>query len=400
MGGKKDANTLLRIIENLHAVKDLDLLLERVLHESRSFVHADGGTLYTIRDNRLFFAYIENETLQSHGRAQDKFIYMNMSIPLDKSSIAGFCAVSGQSVLIDDVYALPPSSAFRFNAEFDTKVGYKTHSILAVPLKNTEAKVVGVLQLINALDAHGTPVPFSQQDRLFISYFAQHAAMALEKAEYSKEMVLRMVDLARLRDPHEDTLHATRVGEYSLELFDSYAQLKGFPLAERTRKKEAFRLAAMLHDIGKVAMSAELLSKPEEYNSSEKEIMFWHTIYGARLFAGKDSFWDRIAFEVVLNHHERWDGGGYPGHVENIFAAEITFGPGKKGKEIPLSGRIVAIADVFDALVSTRSYKEPWSFDAAFRYVRNKRDKQFDPELVDLFIMLEPKIRAIFENIQ
>ena len=400
MSVKKDANSLLRIIESLHAVKDLDLLLERVLHEARIFVNADAGTLYTIKDHRLYFAFIENETLSSKGKNQDKYIYMNESIPLNKGSIAGFCAVSGQSTLIDDVYALPPSSAFQFNAEFDKKVGYKTTSILTVPLKNTEAAVVGVLQLINALDDDGKAVAFSQQDRLFITYFAQHAAMALEKAELSKEMVLRMVDLARLRDPHETDLHARRVGEYSLELFDSYAKLKGFPLAERNRKKEAFRLAAMLHDIGKVAMNKNLMTKPSEFNVSEKELMYWHTLYGARLFAGKQSFWDKIAYEVALNHHERWDGGGYPGHIKDIFSDRITFGPGKKGKEIPLSGRIVAISDVFDALVSKRSYKEPWTFDAALRYMKNKKGKQFDPELIDLFSMLEPKIKTIYENIQ
>ncbi len=225
--------------------------------------------------------------------------------------------------------------------------------------------------------------------------------MALDKAEHSKEIVLRMVDLARLRDPHETDKHARRVGEYSLELFDSYAQLKGFPLSERNRKKEAFRLAAMLHDIGKVAMNEELMAKPSEFDVTEKELMYWHTIYGARLFAEKQSFWDKIAYEVTLNHHERWDGGGYPGHIKDISSDRLHFGPGKKGKEIPLSGRIVAIADVFDALlVSRRSYKEPWSFDAAIRYMKNKKGKQFDPELIDLFCMMEPKIRTIYQHIR
>ncbi|WP_319558842.1 HD domain-containing phosphohydrolase [Marispirochaeta sp.] len=389
----------MKIIERLHSVKDVDILLENILHEARTFVNADAGTLYQLKDNQLYFAFIENETLFNRGESEnDKYLYTTRSIPADTKSIAGFVAETGQSLLIDDVYSLPEEVSFQFNSEFDRKSNYRTRSILAVPLKNSEGSILGVIQLINAIDKEGNPVPFSQQDRLFISYFAQHAAMALEKAEFAKEMVLRLVEISQLRDPHESRLHAQRVGEYSAAVFDAFGSRIGTPPAQRNRGKEALRLAALLHDIGKVGLDSRLLSKGDEFSSDDKETMIWHTIFGARLFYKRSSVWDRVAFEVALSHHERWDGYGYPGHIENIFSDTLKPGPGKVGKEIPLSGRIVAIADVFDALVTPRTYKDPWDEDSAFLYIKSKAGKQFDPELVDVFLSIKDTIVSILKN--
>ena len=394
----KDAGALLRVIEKLHALKDMDILLENILHEARVFVGADAGTLYLLRDQQLFFAYIENDTLFAQGHQADKYVYTTRSIPADTGSIAGFVAHSGQSLLIDDVYALPESVSYQFNPEFDKKSNYHTRSILAVPLKNSEGFSLGVIQLINAMDENGELVPFSQQDRLFISYFAQHAAMALEKAEFAKDMVLRLVEVSQLRDPHETQVHAQRVGEYAAAIFDAYAEKHGTPLAQRNRGKDALRLAALLHDIGKVGIDPSVLTKGEEFTIKDKETMIWHTIYGARLFHQRSSVWDKVAFEVTLNHHERWDGNGYPGTIENLFSPTLSHRPGKNGKEIPLAGRIVAIADVFDALISHRSYKEAWEAESAFLYVKNKAGKQFDPELVDIFLSIKETILSILKN--
>jgi len=399
MPAVRDAGALLKVIERLHSLKDADIILENILHEARTFVKADAGTLYQLKDNQLYFAFIENDTLFNRGeRENNKYLYTTRCIPANTKSIAGFVAETGQSLLIDDVYALPEDVSFEFNPEFDKKSNYRTRSILAVPLKDTEGKILGVIQLINALDEKGKAVAFSQQDRLFISYFAQHAAMALEKAEFAKEMILRLVEISQLRDPHESRLHAQRVGEYSAALFDAFGARMGTPLVQRNRGKEALRLAALLHDIGKVGLDSELLSKGDEFSEDDKETMVWHTIFGARLFSRRSSVWDRVAFEVTLSHHERWDGNGYPGHIENIFSDTLKPGPGKAGKEIPLSGRIVAIADVFDALVSPRTYKDPWDEESAFLYIKSKAGKQFDPELVDVFLTIKDTIVSILKN--
>jgi len=147
--------------------------------------------------------------------------------------------------------------------------------------------------------------------------------------------------------------------------------------------------------VGKVALSDAILKKPGSLASAERRQMKSHTIHGARLFRQTHSAWDRMAAEVALNHHERWDGPGYPGRIGDIFAPRLQYGPGKRGREIPLSARIVALADVYDALISKRAYKEAWREEKALAYVRDQAGKQFDPELVLLFLRIRDTIRAI-----
>ncbi len=391
---KNDTRDLLKIIRELHQVHDHSVLLERILHEARLFVNADAGTLYLRNGDRLYFNYIENDTLFPDGENENKYAYTDQSIALDKTSLAGFVAATGEPLVIDDVYALPENLDFTFNPEFAKKANYHTQSQLVIPLLGAGGKCLGVIQLINAKKGSEI-VPFSAHDRIHISFLADHAVLALEKAEMAREMVMRMVQIAELRDPAESGNHARRVGEYALVLYDRFAISRGIPLSERNQKKEAFRAAAILHDIGKAGIPGELLAKDGHYSKDEKLLMYRHTVYGARLFQNPDSMWDRVAREVLLNHHERWDGSGYPGKMKNINTDPIVFGPGKKGKEIPLSARIVAIADVYDALTSHRSYKEAWTPAAAMQFIKSKSDKLFDPELVGLFVDLQDTLDAI-----
>lgn len=392
---RKSARAFLTAVKRIHNVGDLNILLEGILHEARLFASADAGTLYTVREGRLFFSYIENDTLFPHGDTKEKYVYSNNSIPLDKGSIAGYVGTTRESLLIDDVYDIRSNVSYSFNPTYDRKTSYKTQSLLVVPLTRSDRAVLGVLQLINKKNSAGAVVPFSADDRMYITYFAQHAADALEKADLSRQMVMRMVEMGELRDPHESIQHARRVGDYSLELYDAWAQKNGIELGERTLKKDIFRAAAILHDVGKVGLDTRILQKQGEFTEKEKREMYKHTIYGARLFKNMNSAWDRIAYEVVLNHHERWNGTGYPGHIKDIHAKQIQFGPGKKQKEIPLSARIVAIADVYDALTTSRSYKDAWPEDAARTYLRKQAGKLFDPDLVEVFLGLREVLAAI-----
>ncbi len=391
----RNAEELLEKIHKIHKIQDIDTLLENVLHESRNFFNADAGTLYLIQDKHLFFRFIENDTLFKNNLLSNKHLYANTSIEINKKSLAGYVAETGEPLLIDDVYDIKSNVSSIFNAEFDKKTNYRTTSLLIVPLVDSKKKTIGVLQLINAMDENKKVRPFSVKDKEFISYFAHYAADAIEKAEVARDMILRMVEMAEIHDPYETGNHAKRVGDYSLELFDLWAQKHNIMLSERVVKKDMFRIAAILHDVGKVAINGKLLQNTNGLTPEEKNIIYNHTIYGARLFKNKASGWDRIAFEVVLNHHERWDGKGYPGHIKDIFSKDIKFGKGKKEKEIPLSARIVAIADVYDSLISDRAYKEPWSHKSAMAYIRNKKGTQFDPELVDYFISMDKTIRSI-----
>jgi response regulator RpfG family c-di-GMP phosphodiesterase len=151
----------------------------------------------------------------------------------------------------------------------------------------------------------------------------------------------------------------------------------------------------MLHDIGKVGISDVILKKKGSLTESEFKIMQYHTIFGAQLFANSDSDWEKMAKEITLNHHEKWDGSGYPGKIDNIMDENIVIGKGKKGAEIPLSARIVALADVFDALISKRIYKDPWEEDKVLYYIKEQTGKHFDPEIVGIFFEIYDVIRAI-----
>jgi putative two-component system response regulator len=130
--------------------------------------------------------------------------------------------------------------------------------------------------------------------------------------------------------------------------------------------------ASPMHDIGKIGIPDHILLKPGKLTPEEWEIMKTHATIGAHILEGDDSDVLTMAREIALSHHEKWDGTGYP--------------RGLKGEEIPLAGRIVAMADVFDALTSERPYKQAWSVERALDYIRENRGRHFDPRIVDLFV--------------
>jgi response regulator RpfG family c-di-GMP phosphodiesterase len=391
---KRDTQKLLRTIESLFGIKDLDSLLENILTEARRFLVADAGTIYLAARGFLYFSFVQNDTL-FRGETKDKYIPSGASLPVDKASLAGYVAKTGESILIDDVYHIQSDLSFSFNPAFDQKTNYRTRSILGVPLKTRENEVVGVLQLINAKNEAGEVIPFSMDDKMFITQFAQHAADAIEKARLSREMVLRMVELAELRDPFETSRHAKRVGAYSVELYDMWATKRNVSTREIRKVRDVLRTAAMLHDVGKVAVSDIILKKSGQLSYDEKLRMKEHTVLGHRLFHRSNSFWDYMAAEVALNHHENWDGSGYPGRVENLYEGKIFMGPGKQSTEIPLPARVVAIADVYDALVSQRAYKQSWRQEHALHYIRYQAGRKFDPELVGIFLKMDDLLTAI-----
>ena len=392
---EKDVNELFRIVENIYHIKDLESLLETILTEARHFLNADAGTIYLVSGNRLYFSYVQNDTLFKEEKAKDKYINSSMSIDINKTSLAGYVASTGESLLIDNVYDIKSSVSYRHNASVDTKTQYKTGSILVVPLVTSDDVILGVIQLINKLDGEGRTIPYSMQDRIYIGQFAQNAAHAIEKAKLSRELVFRMVELAELRDPFETTQHAKRVGAYSIELYRAWAKRHGVSAKETKGIRETLWSAAILHDVGKIAISDTILKKKGGLTYEERMVMRYHTVYGARLFKFTHSPWDKMTFEVCLGHHEHWDGTGYPGKIDDIFAEKVYFGPGRKGEQIPLSARVVAISDVYDSLISNRAYKNSWKEENALKHIHLESGKHFDPELVDLFINIHDVIMAI-----
>ncbi|MBN1798984.1 MAG: HD domain-containing protein [Spirochaetales bacterium] len=391
----KNAEYLLKIITAIYNIKDLDTLLERILLEARGFVNADAGTIYLSARNHLYFNYVQNDTLFHSKREKDKYIYSQSRLQIDKNSLAGYVALTGQPLLIDDVYDIKSDVSYNFDPTFDKKTSYRTQSILVVPLVTRSGEGLGVLQLINAKDATGKVVPFSMIDNMYISQFAFYAANAIETAKLSRQMALRMIEIVELRDPGETSVHAKRVGAYAIELFEQYAKTHGIGSHEARTFKEQLRFAAILHDMGKVAISDIILKKKGALTPKETQHVHYHTIYGARLFKSHHSPWDKMATEVALNHHEKWDGTGYPGKIPDIYAKQLQFGPGKKGKEIPLSARIVTLSDVYDSLSSKRVYKEKWEERRVLQFIQEQSGKHFDPELVKIFFSIHDTITAI-----
>ncbi len=205
--------------------------------------------------------------------------------------------------------------------------------------------------------------------------------MAIERAQMTRALLLRMISMAELRDPQETGPHVNRVGAYSSEIYETWARKKGFEPKVIENYKDILRMAAMLHDVGKVGISDKILQKPGRLSDEEYDIMKQHVLMGAKLFMTSQSEFDEIACQIALNHHERWDGSGYPGHVD------ITTGKplpgyedektgkarGKRGEEIPLFGRVVAVADVYDALSNKRAYKDAWEEGMSFTNCKRSR---------------------------
>jgi len=390
---------ILSISEEMHNITDIDILLEKILREIRKFTNAEGGTLFLVEDGKLKISYTQNEVLFGSDPSQ-KYQYLYHAVPIDRSSIAGSAAMAGKMIAYDDVYKLPKDCGCGFNPDFDLKNNYRTKSVLAVPLKTIRNKVIGVMQVINAKNQRKKVVPFSEKDKIFVSYFGNDAAIAIEKAITTREMILRMLKMVEYRDPKETGSHVKRMGAYAVEIYGKWAEARGLPQELIRRFKDKFSIAAMLHDAGKIGISDKILKKPGKLDDEEYQAMKMHTVFGYRLFANTNSELDAMAAEVALNHHERWDGTGYPGKMTGLYTCE-ELNPecrGKEGTQIPVTGRIVAIADVFDALISRRIYKPAWEEARVLDYMRENSGRHFDPEVIDAFFSIYDVIRAIRER--
>jgi len=399
---------LQRIIQlglEISQIKDLDVLLEKVLTDARKLVNADAGSLYIIEDDKLKFSYSQNATLVKKLKKGHKLVYTTFSMPINNNSIAGFVANNNVLLNIPDAYEISSKNPFHFDSSYDKKVGYETHSMLTIPLKNVRDECVGVLQLINAMDDDGKIIPFSEDDEPLVKHFANYAATAIERAQMTRTTIMRMISMAELRDPKETGPHVNRVASYAVEIYETWARKKGMDTEEIDKQRDALRMAAMLHDVGKVAISDAILKKPGKFNDDEYEIMKQHTWLGARLFADARSDFDEIAAEVAQHHHERWDGKGYPGYIDVITGEVLekqsddgSKAKAKKGEEIPIFGRVVALADVYDALCSKRVYKEAWDEEKVLDLIKEEAGKQFDPEIVDAFFETIDVIRSIAQR--
>ncbi len=182
-------------------------------------------------------------------------------------------------------------------------------------------------------------------------------------SEATDSLVRRLARAGELRD-NETGFHVIRVGKYAQVLAKAYGLSDEVTfLIER---------AAPLHDLGKIGIPDNILLKPGRLNEEERIQMNEHTTLGAELLCDHDSPLMKLAASIALTHHERWDGTGYPNKL--------------KGEVIPVEGRITAICDVFDALVTVRPYKDAWSIEKAVYELGSSAGTHFDPDLVRMFV--------------
>lgn len=391
---------VMELERNLSAIRDMDILLERLLTETRNIVHADAGSIYVVEENNLRIKYAQNMTRHRQLKPGVKLPYLAFSFPINESSIAGYVATHKTPLNIDDAYAIPADKPYKFNTTTDTVTGYKTHSIYTLPLLMANGNLLGIMQIINAQDENKNFIPFDDDAELIVNYFAQNARQVLENAYLNQLMIQRMLRMAEFRDPKETFTHVERVSIFSVEIYDRYAFKKNISEDEANTFRENLKVASKFHDIGKIGISDLILKKPGRFTDEERSIMQEHTCIGASLFVPCESFLDEMSRDVALHHHDWWDGTDI-GYSKNLATTKYIVGknfehisPVSKD-DIPLSARIVSVADVFDALSHRRVYKDAWSIDMAFDEIKKLRGKQFDPDVVDAFLEIKDRIIAI-----
>ena len=288
--------------------------------------------------------------------------------------IVGHAIQNNERLIINDVYADP-----RFNGEVDKRTGYRTRNMMVIPMYNREGTIIGAFQAINKLDGDEG---FKEVDMRYIMLASVYTAESIETSllyeevdATQKEVVYILGETGESRSK-ETGNHVKRVAEYSRILALAYGMDE--------EEAELLKNASPMHDLGKIAIPDAVLNKPGRFNEEERRIMDSHPDLGYNILKNSDRELLKAAAIVAHQHHERWDGKGYP--------------KGLKGEEIHIYGRITAIADVFDALGSDRVYKKAWPDEKTFALFKEERGKQFDPKLVDLFFKHIDSILKIREE--
>lgn len=296
-----------------------------------------------------------------------------LRVPLGRGVI-GHVVRTGETLRVNDAYA-----DAHFNPAVDRSTGFKTRNILAVPLQDASGRTFGVFQVLNKSRGQD----FDEEDEALVRILSSIAAAALESArlyealrESHVETLYRLARMAEYRDIQDTGPHLRRIGRYTRIL----AQSLGLP----EERVEAVEFASPLHDVGKVGIPDSILGKPGRLTADEYEQMKRHTQIGWEILARAKTPLLRLAAEIALGHHERWNGSGYP--------------RGLKGGEIPLEAQIVAVADVFDALTAERSYKAAWSFADSARYIGRESGRLFDPRVASAFARAETAMRKAWRE--
>ncbi len=396
---------ILDVSKDFGQARDVDFLLEKILATAKRLANAEVGSIYIMEGEVLCHHHTQNGDPHQSASFDGKRLYDHSLSRIPEECIPNYIAQTGDIINIADVSQLSP------DAFHDPEPSYKNHphteltSVIAFPLRTSQGKIIGVIQLINSRDEDGNMIAVSEDDFPLVQLFASNAASAVERAQNTRVRIQGIIQiLTALRDTEETVAHVNRVGAYASEIYETWARKHALLSAEEiAQNKDTLKLAAMLHDIGKLAIPAVIRKKPGKLTQEEYDTMKEHTVKGAQLLLQYgNSELERIAADIALTHHERWDGHGYPGHIDpqtgDIIAGyEDDNGRphGKKGGEIPVFGRIVAIADVYDALTNHRIFREAWKEEEVLEMLKTESGTHFDPDMIDAFFDTLETIRAI-----
>ena len=351
--------SLVRISRSITALTDIDELLKVIAEETKNAMQADRCTvfLWDKDSNELWSKValgVENKEIR---------------FPADKG-LAGYVVQTGETLNITDAY-----SDSRFNPEVDKNTGYKTKTILCMPIMNNNHEIIGAFQVLNKIDGI-----FTKNDEDLLIAIGGSASIALENAQLFDQQLQMYREQKLLFESFIDTLatsvdardkitagHSTRVKLYSALIADE--------LDISAKDKSLLEKAATLHDIGKIGIRDSVLQKDgkltdEEYKHIQEHVRITHNILN-KLYMSPDF---RIITEMASSHHEKYDGTGYYRHL--------------KGEEITLGGRILAVADVFDAITSKRHYRDKMPIKNVLGIISDGAGSHFDPNLVDTFLKI------------
>jgi HD-GYP domain-containing protein (c-di-GMP phosphodiesterase class II) len=341
-------------------------ILEELAEMARDIVFADRCTIWVLDTNK--------EKLWTKVANGIGFISMDSD-----SGIVGATIKDGEATIINEIH-----TDKRFNSEIDRDHGYKTENMMVIPMKNSQGVVIGAIQVINKKSNH----QFSDKDlkhlMLTVTYIAEtiKSTLLIEEIEATQKELIKILGSITESRSRETSNHIKRVGEYSYVLAEMYGLDK--------KTCELLRDVSPLHDIGKLAISDTILHKPGKLNEAERAHMMMHPALGYNMLKDSDRELIKAGAIVAHEHHEMYDGTGYPNQL--------------KGEEIHIFGRIVALADVYDALSTDRSYKKSWEHEKILQYINNEKGKHFDPVLVEIllenidrFEMIREEFRDVFQ---
>jgi len=359
---------LLKIGQTVAAETDIEGLLKVIAEETKSAIQADRCSVFLYDKEK-------NELWSKVALGMDS---EEIRFPADKG-LAGHVVQTGETINIKNAYVDD-----RFNKEIDLKTGYKTKTILCMPIKNLNQNIIGAFQVLNKLQGE-----FNEEDEDLLVAIGSSAGIALENAQLFKQQQKMLLEQKQIFDSFIDTLatsidardkitsgHSVRVKLYSTLI------ARALNLEEKM--VEIIEKAATLHDIGKIGIRDSVLQKEgkltdEEYKHIQEHVVITHNIL-EKIHMSEDF---KTVTEIACAHHEKYDGSGY---YRNC-----------RGDEIHLGGRILAVSDVFDAITSKRHYRDKMPIINVLSILLKDSGTHFDKTVVDCFLSINSdKIVNVF----